>query len=1081
MAYEQRVLGTIAIFYGRASPRGDFHPCGAMNWRRSLAVCAVLGVLAAVTVLPALRGREVSQRIDFRRDIRPIFNQSCVSCHGGVRQTSGVSFIYRQAALGKGKSGRPTIVPGHPERSELIARVTSTDPEVRMPYHASPLSPERIALLRQWIKEGAEWQDHWAFVAPKPQAVPSVENWPRQPLDQFILARLEKEGLEPSPEASRAALLRRASFDLVGLPPTPAELSSFLADASADAYEKQVDRLLASPQFGERWAALWLDLARYADSKGYEADLPRFGMWPYRDWVISALNRNVPYDQFVIAQLAGDLLPNATLEDRIATAFHRQTPANDEAGSDDEEFRVMAVLDRVSTTWSVLNGVTIGCVQCHSHPYDPIQHVEYYKSVAFFNTSSDSDLGSDWPTLRVPKETARYGEANQLQNDLAGLRREITQEARQMAVDATQWRPLPIVAVSLDEVQGFQWLLARLRSGHVPDEFQYLVDSMSEGDPQKYGKAKKQFLQFAIEATTRSLQSAQSKATVVSGGPPVLTVRDGEVWTDKDNTPPPSVYELKAETQERLLTALRIEAPPLNADTARHTPEPGFVVDRVEAWVVAPSGQEQKIAFRYFAPDAETNVDRGLEPDESDPNRSALGGFETRPKHFHTRWTVGIPLTPVSLPSGGHIRVRLTQTGFIDNRSAFLHRVRLFTSSDPKWTQYASRRLDAGDYRRLQYLKSQLARIPAVDLPIIEEQESYERRATLEFERGNFLTKTGLPLQPDVPRLFSNLPAGATPDRLTLAKWFFMPGQSLTARVAVNRYWEQLFGTGIVETLEDFGSAGQPPSHPELLDWLALHFQNDLHWNMKALLRELVTSATYRQSAQITPSMLEKDPRNRLLSRGPQQRLTAEMVRDQALFASGLLNLAMGGPPVRPPTQPGEISVNTDGTVQWVDSTGPDRYRRAIYTYVKRAAMYPSFLTFDGSLHDVSLARRIPTNTPLQALVTLNDPVYHEAAQSLAERMVKDTVVRMASVGPDAQTVLLDARLSYGVHCVLSREPTSQELTILRGLYQDALALSVERSRKSGALPARTGMSRELSALTAVAGVIFNLDAALTR
>jgi hypothetical protein len=340
----------------------------------------------------ALSGRAVAaQQVDFNRDIRPILNQSCASCHGGVKQLGDVSFIYREEALGNGKSGRPTIVPGRPNASELIARVTARDPEVRMPYHAPPLQPRQIALLKQWIKEGARWEEYWAFVPPKPQRLPAVKNavWIQQPLDRFILARLERESLKPSPAADKAALLRRVSFDLTGLPPTERELSTFLADSSPDAYEKRVDSLLASPHYGERWASLWLELARYADSKGYEGDGPRPGVWPYRDWVIDAFNRNVPYDKFVIAQLAGDLLPDATFQDLIATSFHRQTPENDEGGTDDEEYRLLAVMDRAATTWSVLNGVTFNCVQCHSHPYDPIRHSEYYRFLAFFNTSRD--------------------------------------------------------------------------------------------------------------------------------------------------------------------------------------------------------------------------------------------------------------------------------------------------------------------------------------------------------------------------------------------------------------------------------------------------------------------------------------------------------------------------------------------------------------------------------------------------------------------------------------------------------------------------------------------------------------------
>src|SRR5215475_2265652 len=425
----------------------------------------ILGLLFACLLFGAVYyiHRRSDDEVHFSRDVRPILNQNCMPCHGGVRQKNGVSFLFREEALGTGKSGKRTIVPGKPGESELIARVTSSDPETRMPYHAAPLSPQQIDVLRRWIQEGAKWEDHWAFVAPQPQSLPVVKRseWPRQPLDRFVLARLEKEGLSPSPEADKPALLRRVSLDLTGLPPTPQEQASFLADSSPDAYEKQVDRLLNSPRYGERWASMWLDLARYADTKGYEKDTERPGMWPYRDWVIDAFNRNLTYDQFVITQLAGDLLPNATFEDQIATSFHRQTPVNDEGGTDDEEFRTIAVMDRSATTWSVLNGLTINCVQCHSHPYDPIRHVEYYKSLAFFNTTQDADLPEDTPVLRVPKDKTRYPEAARLQKELAKLKSAVVSRGRHLE-QQSQWSPIRISSATASVALASQWEASEL-------------------------------------------------------------------------------------------------------------------------------------------------------------------------------------------------------------------------------------------------------------------------------------------------------------------------------------------------------------------------------------------------------------------------------------------------------------------------------------------------------------------------------------------------------------------------------------------------------------------------------------------
>jgi hypothetical protein len=996
--------------------------------------------------------RRSGDEVHFSRDIRPILNQNCMPCHGGVRQKNGVSFLFREEALGRGKSGKKTVVPGKPDESELIVRVTSSDPEARMPYHAPPLSAQQIDLLRRWIRQGAKWEDHWAFVPPKAQVLPSVKNgnWARQPLDRFILTRLEKEGLSPSPEADKSALLRRASLDLTGLPPTLKEQASFLADSSRDAYEKQIDRLLASPRYGERWASMWLDLARYADTKGYEKDMERPGVWPYRDWVIDAFNRNVPYDRFVITQLAGDLLPNASFEDRIATSFHRQTPVNDEGGTDDEEFRTVAVMDRSATTWSVLNGLTMNCVQCHSHPYDPIRHVEYYKSLAFFNTTQDADLPEDTPVLRVPKDKALYPEAAQLQQEIAKLESAVVSRGRQLE-QRSQWSSIRIVSATASAALASQWEASQLE--------RELADLKQEKlAPKKEKQRRKDLLHAIAEARKKSQAQAGRKTT--------LRISNGDLETGSGISGK-QAFELAANLDVPVVTALRIEVYPANNEIARHTPELGFIVDRIDAWVIAEGGQEKKIAFRLVVPDSESSLESALgaaiESRRELTDDPGANGFETIPNLFRPRWIMAVPTKPLKLGRGSRIKLRLTQTEEIDDKPALVRRVHLSVSGDEGWQNLANDRGWGEELAQLIKLTRELKKIPTVPLPIMAEEPDYDMRTTLEFERGNFLTKVGPPLVPDVPEIFPRLPEGEPRNRLTLAKWFFDPGQPLTARTAVNRYWEQLFGTGIVETLENFGSAGEEPSDPELLDWLALHFQNDLHWDMKALLRELVTSATYRQSAKASPALIERDPHNRLLARGPQQRLTAEMVRDQALLASGLLSDKMGGPPVMPP-QPEGVWNTVYNDSKWKDATGPDRYRRAIYTYIKRTSGYPSFLAFDASDHDTSLARRIPTNTPLQALVTLNDPVYYEGAEALAQRMI-------------AETQSIDARIRYGARLVLSRDPTDLELAALRALFQKAAA---SPTLQPAAATVR-GNSRELTAMTAVASVLMNLDASLTR
>lgn len=1016
--------------------------------------------------------------VDFSREIQPILNQNCTSCHGGVRQKNGVSFIFREDALGTGKSGKRTIVPGDPDASELILRLTSNDPETRMPYHARPLPPEQIELIRRWIKEGAKWNEHWAFVAPKPQPLPAVKQngWVRQPLDRFVLARLEQESLKPSSEATKAELLRRVSLDLTGLPPTADEEAAYLGDTSSDAYEKQVDRLLASPAYGERWASMWLDLARYADSKGYEKDRQRPGVWPYRDWVIDAFNRNLPYDQFVITQIAGDLLPNPTFADRIATSFHRQTPNNEEGGTDDEEFRLIAVMDRSATTWLVLNAFTMNCVQCHSHPYDPIRHADYYKSLAFFNTSNDADLDDDSPNLLVPKDRARYDDAARLQKEIA--ERIHTQETSDRSLEeSSAWTPLPIQSAAANEVPALEPAIAELQRG--------LEEFKQKKMPQKSkDEGVKGFLDSIAVAEKRLAHAKEI-------GKPEKTfhIRDGEAWADP-NMPPQSFYELTGTPNLPSVTAIRVEVPPRDAEKARHTPEYGFIVDEVRASIVQPSARKDRVPLRYVLQDSETNLEATFSAgDEKSRTKAskkdAADGFAANPKLFRTRWVVMVPARPLTLPRNARLEVALKQTEQIDSKPALIQRVRLSLSSDSRWTGLAEDPTRAKNVERLRNLKWQLAQIPTVELPVMSEEQPYERRATLEFDRGNFLTKTGPDLSPDVPAIFPKLPDGAPRNRLTLARWFFAPGQPLTARVAVNRFWQELFGTGIVETLENFGSVGERPSHPELLDWLALHFQSDLHWDMKAMLREIVTSATYRQSAATSPALQEKDPRNRLLAHGPQQRLTAEMVRDQALLASGLLNRSMGGPPVMPPQPPG-IWNSVYNDEKWEDATGPNRYRRAIYTFVKRTSGYPSFLTFDASDRDTSLPRRIPTNTPLQALVTLNDPVYQEAAEALAKRVLRETGARASDENPPGVDVL-DARLRYETRLVLSRDPTPAELTILRNFFQKTRGGPAETSLRNVNLRVAKGRERtptertDLDAYTAVGSVLLNLDAALTR
>lgn len=825
-----------------------------MRGRAPVGLVAVFAVAAAFWFGQALVDR-VSPDVDFNRDIRPILNANCVQCHGGVRRQGELSLLFRDDALRETKSGRHAIVPGDPEASELLRRVTHGDPRDRMPKGMPPLAAREIALLRRWIAQGAPWQDHWAYVAPVAAEPPIVADsqWVRSPLDRFVLASLQRAQLAPSPEADCATLARRVSIDLIGLPPTNAQVRSACTGDRATGYAQLVDTLLASPRFGERWATMWLDVARYADSKGYETD-PSRPMWPYRDWVITAFNRDLPFDRFTIEQLAGDLLPDATSEQKIATAFHRNTMTNNEGGTDDEEYRVAAVIDRVNTTWEAWQGTSIGCAQCHGHPYDPIRHREYYRAFALFNTTEDWDQYDEQPvlTLFAPEYAAR-GQA---------------------------------LLATLDSVR----------------------------------------LAMDARVNTAAMDSARA------------------VW----------------ETQ----LAIPAIAGRIN----------GTWLNEVRRIVRVPAGARD------------------------------------------------------------------------EGQRAFLGSVFGEVSEDALLRQLRARR---------DVLRREVSALkPLARVPVMAEQPSTGRRRTRVFERGNFLVPTDT-VQPGLPAAIGPpLPAAAA-DRLGLARALVDPRNPLTARVTVNRFWEQLFGIGLVETSEDFGTQGEAPSHQDLLDWLALRFQGEHRWHVKALLRELVLSATYRQSSEASPALYARDPANRLLARGPRFRMTAEQIRDATLAVSGLLSDRMFGPSVMPP-QPDGVWQRPYSGERWVADTGQNRHRRALYTLWKRTAPYPSFMLFDAPSHEVSVTRRVRTNTPLQALVTLNDPVYVEAAQALARLM--------SASGPLTDSAAVDRVLRSGYERVLHRPPPPNALAALRSVFDTA------RREQS-----------EFVSLTTVASTLLNLDAFLTK
>lgn len=952
----------------------------------------------SLLVLP----HSLNAEIDFARDVRPILNANCTACHGGVKEAGDVSFIYRDRAIGKGESGKPVIVPGNPDASEMIARIVSTDPDEIMPKpeHGPPLAKFQIEILRQWIREGATWGEHWSFVAPVKHPLPAVEktDWPIRALDHFILARLEAEGLTPSGVAAPEQWLRRASFDLIGLPPTIPEIEAFKKSAAENlqlAVEKETDRLLASPRFGERWASVWMDLARYADSVGY-ADDKRRDNWVYRDWLIDAFNRDLPFDRFVIDQIAGDLVPNATLDQKIATTFSRLTQVNSEGGTDDEEFRVAAVMDRMSTTWEAFMGVSFGCVQCHSHPYDPIRHEEYYDFMEFFNQSKDADLEEDLPRLSVPLDRAEYPKANQLHEQIRASERALFAEWKNMD-SSTKWQPV------------------------------------------------------------KSVKAGAKKATLT------IATREGyDEFLADPNVASGAEYVLTFPTDLKTVTALRLEILPLDPETASHTPEWGGVVKQLLLEVVDAAGKPSPVKLHEVIADEAHPM--------FDPNGSITGserGWGTYTKYSKARHATFVLDQPLALPPGSNLRVTLRNGGtYSASFPMVIKRGRLALTDEPGWFKHRSSDAVVSLRKAIRQDREALKAIPSTTTPVMVEREPEHRRDTRMFIRGNWLDKGDLVKEGNTPKLFPPLQrSGERTTRLDMARWVASPQNPLTARVAVNRLWLELFGKGICPTPEDFGSAGEPPSHPELLDHLALMFLNEKGWSMKSMLREIVTSATYRQDATITDELEEKDRDNRLLARGPRQRLTAEMMRDHSLSVAGLISHKIGGAPIQPPLPPGVWKPFVGDPWKTPDVGDPERYRRSVYIYFKRSILYPLFSSFDVPPRDLSSKRRLVSNTPLQALTLLNDAAFHEAA------------VAFSKVMQTADATDLDRQTALGYRLATSREITPDRTAELRDLYG---ALVTEYKNSPDAMKGIAGTPEE-AALAVIASVLLNLDESVTR
>ena len=885
-----------------------------------------------------------SQKIDYSTQVKPILNKHCIACHGGVKKIGGFSLLFRTDALAKTKSGKPAIIPFHPEKSDFIARLTHSDLDERMPYRANPLKKEEIEILTRWVQEGAEWGDHWAYVSPKMPSIPNPEgnfasflpfqdSWAKNDIDRFIFEKLKSENLKPSGEASKSILIRRVYLDLIGLPPTPQQVEKFEQDKSENAYEKVVDELLKSPQFGEKWASMWLDLARYSDSKGYQKDNGRT-IWEYRDWVIRAFNKNMPFDQFVMEQLAGDLLPNPTEDQLIATAFHRNTMNNDESGTVDEEFRVAAVLDRVNTTWDVFHGTTFGCVQCHSHPYDPFRHEEYYKFMAFFNNTRDEDTDDESPNLR-----------------------RFSSEDKPKLEALNTW-----IKNLKPEDKSFDWL--HFAKFIEPKLHAHIADNFVEG--------------------------------ALLGGR-FIGLRNGG--------------------------SCRL---------------PNIKLDGMSQFVINYSVK---------------NLGGILEVHEGSPTGKVLNSFaltDTTEKYDAEIKSIKIPIL-----TGTHDLYLVGKNSKLKQTSKDVIKINWFTLM-PDFPK----NFDEKNFWNLVKAKTE-------NTPIMQPSQVDYQRKTHVFTRGNWLVH-GQEVVAGTPKSLHPFPKNAPNNRLGLAQWLTDKKDPLTARALVNRFWEQIFGVGIVETLEDFGTQGFKPIHPELLDYLSIKLMNDWAWKPKSLLKEIVMSATYQQSSVGSKELFEKDPANHFLARGPRVRLSAEQVRDQTLLISGLLSKKMYGKPVMP-YQPDGVWAAVNSNLNYSQSEGEDQYRRAIYTFVRRTGPYPSMFNFDSPSREICVGRRIRTNTPLQSLVLLNDPVFVEASNRLAQKGYFKT--------QGSENQIIDCYKS-----ALQHEPSRKDLKALENLYE----VSLEQFKKKPSeiksyLKGNQKPNAELAALSVVANAIINLDEFVTK
>ena len=1005
------------------------------------------------------------QSVDFARDIQPIFKANCDKCHGAAKASSYLRLDTKQVAM-------KMISPGNSKDSRLLHRILGEGGEARMPMGGEALKPEQIALIKRWIDEGAVWPDsasvkidqHWAFIKPERPGIPTTKFKTRNPIDNFVFSMLEQKGLAPSPEADKATLLRRLSLDLIGLPPSPKELDAFLADNSPNAYEKAVDRLLASEHYGERWGRWWLDVARYADTNGYEKDRAR-SIWPYRDYVIKAFNQNMPFNQFTIEQLAGDLLPNATLDQKVATGFLRNSMLNEEGGVDPEQFRTEGLIDRVDATGKAFLGLTVACAQCHTHKFDPIPHREYYQFFAFLNSDDEPDL--EVPDEKVNKKRAEIsGKIHDVEMSLR-TRTGRTPEDLVAAWEAKakqnqiKWTPIDdanifaAFGVKFDKMEDGSFIakgdnatannyIVKAKSkvkGITGFRIDLIADSnLPRGGPGRAADGSLYFSEFIAEAAPVSKPDALEKIGLATASAdmsrldyPVSNIIDGNMKTHWSNDFGP----IKRNQSRNIVITTKN---PVGFDEGT-----AFVFQLAEKF-------DESISW------GKPNIGRFKISVTTDPNPTA----DVVPAHVRKI---------LEIPSA--------QRTSEHHKELFSH----YRTTVSEWAE---------DNKKIDDLMKDWPYGP-ITLSLAKRPQS---RSTHIFKRGDYKNH-GEEVTPNTPSFLHPFPKDAPRNRLGLAQWIVDKNNPLTSRVIVNRMWQQYFGQGLVLTPEDFGNRCEKPSHPELLDWLAIVLRDGIsdlvlrnadartapqsqirnpQWNMKSIHKLIVTSATYRQSSKITPQLQEKDAYNKWLARAPRMRVESEIVRDVALSAGGLLSQKIGGPSVYPPIPDGVLSLGYGAQLPWPTDKGEDRYRRGMYTFWKRNVPYPSLSVFDSPNGDFSCPRRVQSNTPLQALTTLNDVMFMEAAQGLALRTWKEG-------GATDQE-----KLAYAFRLCTGRKPDAFEVSEFLKLLNSQRAEF--KGKTSSAVYVTSldvnnipdGMDlHELAPWTMVARVLLNMDETITK